>query len=188
MLALAGAREHDRVGGAPLHRPGRTRGPAGQGPPPRPPRHSRPAGVRAGGTADQPRRGDPLHRPAAGAPQHRGGGFRFPRRRDGSSRSRRLVAAHDVVAIAVDDPRERRLPDAGWIELEDAETGRRVAGRHRRPRSAGPAGRRVRPAPRRAGPDALAPSVSSSRRVDMASDYGIPLRRAFARRARRRRR
>ena len=39
---------------------------------------------------------------------------------------RRLAARHEVVAITVDDPREHDLPDSGWIELEDAETGRRV--------------------------------------------------------------
>ena len=39
---------------------------------------------------------------------------------------RRIARRHDVIAITVDDPRERRLPDAGWIELEDAETGERV--------------------------------------------------------------
>src|SRR2546425_13353430 len=27
----------------------------------------------------------------------------------------RLAAAHDVVAITIDDPRERNLPDAGWV-------------------------------------------------------------------------
>jgi uncharacterized protein (DUF58 family) len=37
----------------------------------------------------------------------------------------RLTGRHEVVAITVDDPRELHLPDAGWIELEDAETGRR---------------------------------------------------------------
>jgi uncharacterized protein (DUF58 family) len=37
-----------------------------------------------------------------------------------------LADRHDVVAITVDDPRELALPDAGWIELEDAETGARV--------------------------------------------------------------
>ena len=30
---------------------------------------------------------------------------------------------HDIVAISVTDPRERDLPDVGFIELEDAETG-----------------------------------------------------------------
>ena len=38
----------------------------------------------------------------------------------------RLANRHDVVAITIDDPRETNLPDAGWVELEDAETGRRV--------------------------------------------------------------
>jgi hypothetical protein len=39
---------------------------------------------------------------------------------------RRLALRHEVVAITVDDPREFELPDAGWIELEDAETGGRA--------------------------------------------------------------
>jgi uncharacterized protein (DUF58 family) len=38
----------------------------------------------------------------------------------------RLAARHEVVAITVDDPRERSVPDAGWIELEDAEHGGRL--------------------------------------------------------------
>ena len=39
---------------------------------------------------------------------------------------RRLAARHEVVAITVDDPREHELPESGWIEMQDAETGRRV--------------------------------------------------------------
>jgi hypothetical protein len=39
---------------------------------------------------------------------------------------RRLALRHEVVAVTVDDPREFDLPDAGWIELEDAETGART--------------------------------------------------------------
>jgi uncharacterized protein (DUF58 family) len=39
---------------------------------------------------------------------------------------RNLSARHDVVAITVDDPREMDLPEVGWVELEDAETGDRV--------------------------------------------------------------
>ncbi len=39
---------------------------------------------------------------------------------------RRLARKHEVVAISVDDPREQELPDAGWIELEDAEDGKRM--------------------------------------------------------------
>ncbi|HIE51003.1 MAG TPA: DUF58 domain-containing protein [Armatimonadetes bacterium] len=32
-------------------------------------------------------------------------------------------ARHDVIAVAISDPRERELPDVGLIELKDAETG-----------------------------------------------------------------
>ncbi len=38
----------------------------------------------------------------------------------------RVSMKHEVVAITVDDPRESDLPSAGWIELEDAESGDRV--------------------------------------------------------------
>jgi uncharacterized protein (DUF58 family) len=30
---------------------------------------------------------------------------------------------HDLIAISITDPREYELPDVGWIDLEDAETG-----------------------------------------------------------------
>lgn len=36
---------------------------------------------------------------------------------------RLLQRRHDAVAIRVSDPRERELPDAGFLELEDPETG-----------------------------------------------------------------
>jgi uncharacterized protein (DUF58 family) len=39
---------------------------------------------------------------------------------------RRLAQRHDVVAIVLDDPSERTLPDAGVARLVDAETGRLV--------------------------------------------------------------
>jgi uncharacterized protein (DUF58 family) len=39
---------------------------------------------------------------------------------------RQLSRKHEVVAITVDDPREYTLPDAGWVELEDAESSKRV--------------------------------------------------------------
>ncbi len=39
---------------------------------------------------------------------------------------KRLAAKHDVVAVTIDDPKELELPDVGWIELEDVETGARV--------------------------------------------------------------
>ncbi|RJP90892.1 MAG: DUF58 domain-containing protein [Desulfobacteraceae bacterium] len=33
---------------------------------------------------------------------------------------------HDLIAVSVSDPREMQMPEVGLIELEDAETGRRV--------------------------------------------------------------
>ncbi len=96
----------------------------------------------------------------------------------------RLAAAHDVVAITTDDPRELNLPDAGWVDLQDAETGGRVLldssheGTRTRFRTA--AERQQRERTRRlvqAGVD----------RVALQTDvpYGVALRRAFAERARR---
>ena len=38
-----------------------------------------------------------------------------------SSRSR-----HEVIAITVDDPRELEPPEAGWVDIDDAENGRRA--------------------------------------------------------------
>ena len=35
-------------------------------------------------------------------------------------------APHDVVAVAVNDPRESELPDIGLLTVEDAETGEQV--------------------------------------------------------------
>ncbi len=48
------------------------------------------------------------------------------RARDWEEQMRRLSRRHEVVAISVDDPREYELPDVGWIELEDAENGKRM--------------------------------------------------------------
>ncbi|RJP36528.1 MAG: DUF58 domain-containing protein [Phycisphaerales bacterium] len=33
---------------------------------------------------------------------------------------------HDLIPICVTDPRERELPDVGWVDLHDAETGEQV--------------------------------------------------------------
>ncbi|HEY7026312.1 MAG TPA: DUF58 domain-containing protein [Gemmatimonadales bacterium] len=97
---------------------------------------------------------------------------------------RRLAARHDVVAITVEDPRESELPDAGWIDLEDAETGERVlvdaGSRVARGRLHLLAERRREERDRQlsgAGVDQVLLST--------ASDYALPLRRAFAQRARR---
>ncbi len=39
-------------------------------------------------------------------------------------RNLRLVRQkHDLIAIAISDPRESELPDVGWVHLEDSETG-----------------------------------------------------------------
>jgi uncharacterized protein (DUF58 family) len=38
----------------------------------------------------------------------------------------RLARRHEVVAITVDDPREFDLPDAGWIDVVDVESGERL--------------------------------------------------------------
>lgn len=99
----------------------------------------------------------------------------------------RLSARHDVIAITVDDPREDQLPDAGWIELDDAESDQRVlldtGDPEVRARATHLAARR-REERRRAliaaGVDHI--SLSTDR------DYAVPLHRAFARRARRLRR
>jgi hypothetical protein len=97
---------------------------------------------------------------------------------------RRLAARHEVVAITVDDPREHQLPDAGWIEMLDAESGRRVlvdtGSRDVRGRVSALAARRREERSRTltsVGADEVA--------LETGRDYALPLRRAFARRARR---
>ena len=97
---------------------------------------------------------------------------------------RRLAARHEVIAITVDDPREHALPAAGWIDLDDAETGRRVL------LNAGdPAVRtRVRHYAERRRLERHRGLTSA--RVDHVAlstdrDYVQPLHRAFAARARR---
>ncbi len=97
---------------------------------------------------------------------------------------RQLAVRHDVVAIAVEDPRETELPDAGWMELEDAETGQRrlvdTGAREVRGRLRALAERRREERHRAfgsAGVDHVA--------ISTARDYTFALRRAFALRARR---
>lgn len=100
---------------------------------------------------------------------------------------RRLAARHEVVAIAVEDPRERHLPDAGWLELADAETGQRVlldtGNRRLRERLRALSDRRRDERAR-----ILAATGVDSVTLSTESDYAIPLRRAFALRAQRIRR
>ena len=96
----------------------------------------------------------------------------------------RLSRRHEVVAITVDDPRELEFPDAGWIELEDAETGARIlvdtseAGGRMRLRVAAEERRLARArALQRVGVDHI-PLVTDR-------PYAPDLHAAFARRARR---
>ncbi len=95
-----------------------------------------------------------------------------------------LAARHDVVAVTVDDPRERVFPDAGWLELEDAETGRRTlldSGHHATHDRIRVAAERVLQERSRrllqAGVDRIA--------LETNVPYAAPLRRGFAERARR---
>jgi uncharacterized protein (DUF58 family) len=37
-----------------------------------------------------------------------------------------IARRHDLIAVSITDPREQELPNAGLIELEDAETGKRL--------------------------------------------------------------
>jgi uncharacterized protein (DUF58 family) len=96
----------------------------------------------------------------------------------------RLAARHDVVAITVDDPRELDLPDAGWVDMEDAETGRRVL----LDTSHGPSRTRVRVAAERLQQERARKLIQAG--VDRVAlhtsvPYATPLRRGFAERARR---
>ena len=96
----------------------------------------------------------------------------------------RLAARHEVVAITIDDPREYDLPDAGWVELEDAETGQRLLV----DTSHGPTRTRIRVAAERMQQERTRKLIQAG--VDRVSlqttvPYGVPLRRAFAERARR---
>lgn len=38
----------------------------------------------------------------------------------------RLALRHEVIAVRVSDPRERELPDIGWVTMTDAETGQQL--------------------------------------------------------------
>ncbi len=98
---------------------------------------------------------------------------------------RELAVRHQVIAITVDDPREDHPPAGGWIEMVDAESGRRVlvdtgSAAARRRWEAAASARRGRRAEllKAAGAEQIA--------IDLSTDYGLVLRRAFARRQGRR--
>jgi len=97
---------------------------------------------------------------------------------------RELAARHQVIAITVDDPREASPPAAGWVEMEDAENGRRAlvntsSARARRRWLEAVQARRARRA------DRLRAASVEHIPLDLDTDYGVVLRRAFAPRRRR---
>jgi len=98
---------------------------------------------------------------------------------------RQLAARHDVIAVTVDDPRELTPSGAGWIEFADAESGARALVDTGDPRALrrwhALAARRegVRSQQiRAAGADHLA--------LTTTGDFALPLRRIFAERLARR--
>lgn len=96
----------------------------------------------------------------------------------------RLAGDHDIVAITIDDPRERAFPDAGWVDFSDSETGQRVLVDTSNPRTR----TRLQVAAERLAQDRGRKLTQAGvDRVMLRTDvpYGVPLRRAFAARARR---
>ena len=96
---------------------------------------------------------------------------------------RELAVRHQVIAITVDDPREEHPPEAGWIEMADAESGRRVlvdtgSSAARRRWAAAAQSRRARRA------DLLKNAGAEQIAIDVTTDYGLVLRGAFAKRRR----
>lgn len=98
---------------------------------------------------------------------------------------RQLAARHDVVAITVDDPRELSPVSAGWIEFADAESGERalvdtgsLAARRKWKTLAARQQARRAQALKASGADHLA--------LTTEGDFALPLRRIFAERLRRR--
>jgi uncharacterized protein (DUF58 family) len=97
-----------------------------------------------------------------------------------------LAVRHEVIAITVDDPREEHPPAAGWVEMEDAEHGRRALVNTGSPAALArwQAAVRSRRAQRA---DRLRAAGVEHIPLDLGAEYGLVLRRAFARRIRRRR-
>jgi uncharacterized protein (DUF58 family) len=96
----------------------------------------------------------------------------------------RLAGDHDVVAITIDDPRELVLPDAGWVDFTDAESGQRVLLDTSHPATRA----RLQVAAERLALERSRKLTQAGvDRVSLRTDvpYGVPLRRAFAARARR---
>ena len=96
----------------------------------------------------------------------------------------RLAAKHDVVAITIDDSHELDLPDAGWVDLEDVETGQRLLIDTSHPDTRARVAIRSEQLVQERGRKLVRAGVD---RVTLHTHvpYGVPLRRAFAERAKR---
>lgn len=97
---------------------------------------------------------------------------------------RSLAAKHEVVAITVDDPRETTLPQVGWIELEDSESGERLV--------VDTSSRAARLKLRMSAEEARLARAKTLKRTEVDhiplwtdQPYAEPLHKAFAERARR---
>ena len=97
---------------------------------------------------------------------------------------RQLAVRHELVAVALEDPRESNFPDAGWLDLVDAETGtRRLVDTGDR----GVRGRLRALTERRREERTRTFSAAGADHVTISTavDYAPALRRVFANRARR---
>ena len=96
----------------------------------------------------------------------------------------RLAEHNDIVAVTIDDPREVRLPDAGWVDARDTETGQRLLLDTSHPASRM---RLVAAAERIVAERGRKLQQSGVDRVALRTDvpYAVALRRAFHARARR---
>lgn len=95
-----------------------------------------------------------------------------------------LAQHNDLVAITIDDPREIQLPEAGWVDFSDAETGQRVLLDTSHPATRT---RLLVASERLAQERARRLQQAGVDRVSLRTDvpYGVALRRAFHARARR---
>jgi len=91
---------------------------------------------------------------------------------------------NDLVAVTIDDPRELRVPEAGWVDFTDAETGQRVLLDTSHPATRT---RLLVAAERLAQERSRRLHQAGVDRVALRTDvpYGLALRRAFHARARR---
>jgi uncharacterized protein (DUF58 family) len=96
----------------------------------------------------------------------------------------RLSEHNDLVAITIDDPRELQVPESGWVDFSDAETGQRVLLDTSDP---GTRTRLLVASERLAQERTRRLQQAGVDRVSLRTDvpYGLALRRAFHARARR---